>query len=520
MKPVGAFAVAVQRGLGAWFGRSDPVPVLPPAVLPDAPLDPATLPRRNGQDLSFHGAGRATSAVMLGVLGVVGVSTLLGAPPSDAATLVGAGLVGDGAALSDAGLTFELISRPGVSRAVANALVDAVQTPRSGGDNGIDGVLTAHGARAAADVWTTATDATRTRLSALLDDATQVAERSLILGAVVPRGAALTSSEPEQALAQIEAFAGAIRGMPRAELMQMTTLIDIDETHDSVADTPFTNTVDGKTDDGLFQRYVSSCGPTSIEVLLGNLDPIYAFDVRTAGIATNPEMKDDFQRAVLVKYGENVRSRIVPAYQAEARGALTGLRAEGVLSATQTADLQGYLLNRAKPTAGTKAALTTMRAHVDGFPSAEVVRTLRDYEPVDPSKTYGRIGWQNVGRVLNDVVGEAAGVQYEQVSLYDTADATDTGAFVAANGARLQAAIESGPGVLFKTLQPAHFWTLNGVKSEGETRSFQVHDTWTGKTAWVTEAALGDGSFAEAFPPGGGKGVTTLDLFYLPAQAE
>jgi hypothetical protein len=118
-------------------------------------------------------------------------------------------------------------------------------------------------------------------------------ERALILKAVGARRALLRASrldeiakergplratQAERALAEIRAFAEEIRGERREELVRSTTLIDVDSKHNtSRADPLDLLEVDTDADnDGLYQRYESSCAPTMAQLVLGEADPIFA----------------------------------------------------------------------------------------------------------------------------------------------------------------------------------------------------------------------------------------------------
>src|SRR5262249_15053381 len=108
------------------------------------------------------------------------------------------------------------------------------------------------------------------------------ARRSILAGATA-RGAR------QRAIHAIVDLARGIQGLEPGDLLRRTSLIDIDETIDTEsfdplslgdqpgapADRPLGAT--GRDNDGLFQRYEMSCGPASIEVLLGERDPAYAW---------------------------------------------------------------------------------------------------------------------------------------------------------------------------------------------------------------------------------------------------
>jgi hypothetical protein len=55
---------------------------------------------------------------------------------------------------------------------------------------------------------------------------------------------------------------------------------------------------------------------------------------------------------------------------------------------------------------------------------------------------------------------------------------------------------------------------MSSVKGDAPDRRFLVHDTWSGRTGWVPESQLVDGSFAKGFL-GAGKTSTFIDLMYM-----
>ena len=51
---------------------------------------------------------------------------------------------------------------------------------------------------------------------------------------------------------------------------------------------------------------------------------------------------------------------------------------------------------------------------------------------------------------------------------------------------------------LVLAIEAGHYMMIADVRGEGLDRRFQVADPWSGKNAWVSEAALKDGSFLKA----------------------
>jgi hypothetical protein len=93
------------------------------------------------------------------------------------------------------------------------------------------------------------------------DDFGEVAKKATLLKAVAARKNDLIAGGPQSAMQMfvLELFAGIIRGMDQDVMIEAT------------------HVADRGSDEGLQQRYTTSCGPTSIEIVQGEFDPIYAF---------------------------------------------------------------------------------------------------------------------------------------------------------------------------------------------------------------------------------------------------
>jgi hypothetical protein len=338
-----------------------------------------------------------------------------------------------------------------------------------------------------------------------------------------------------KALGEVSTFAAGIRGLGFSALMQKTSLLDIDETTDTSsfdplsledrpgapADRPTSYT--GKDNDGLFQRFEESCGPASIEVLLGEMDPAYALRRRSEPMGTDPAAADDIQSQVIKQFGLTPASRVVPAAVVRLRGAMSSLEDAGRLSQDQAQQVSQYLLGSPDAAKGplVDGALATIRGANGGFPDDATAREIRAYVPPDPSKTYNNIGFDNVTKLLNKTIGNEMGVNYSLHSLYDQgvgvgsdAAAGKSPAYVRSNLDGLQKNLADGVDVVFGTSYPDHFWSMSNVRGDAPDRQFLVHDTWSGKTGWVGESQLADGTFAKAFL-GESKTSTFIDLMYL-----
>jgi hypothetical protein len=425
--------------------------------------------------------------------------------------------------------------------AFAAILIRAAGTPRSAGVNGREGILSPIEAQNAALAHRVLWPSERDALAELMSGA-QVAGRedaspaqALILKALAARRMAFADLEQAtrtKALGELSEFAGGIKGLEFGELMRSTSLLDIDETIDTLsfdplsiedrpgalADRPLSYA--GADNDGLFQRYEMSCGPASIEVLLGERDPAYALRRRMGRMDVDPAAADDIQTQILKQYGMTPASRVVPTAIVRLRGALSALEAAGQLSHAAVQQVTTFLLG---PPASPKGplvdgALETIRAARGGFPDAATAQQIRDYVPPDEGRSYNTIGFQNVAILLSRILG----VEYKLHSLYaeqnvkiGAEEARDRSPdYVRANLDRIERNLANGIDIVFGTGNPDHFWSLSNVQGEAPNREFLVHDTWSGKTGWVDEASFIDARFARAFL-GERKTKTFIDLMYL-----
>jgi len=104
-------------------------------------------------------------------------------------------------------------------------------------------------------------DADYTALRALLSGAGSDTERAFILKALASG----------HTLAEVSTFAGTIKGMTDAWLIQNLNVLQI------------TSGADTGGGSGIIQQFGNSCGPTSVQVLRAEADPIYALSLNSAG---------------------------------------------------------------------------------------------------------------------------------------------------------------------------------------------------------------------------------------------
>lgn len=103
-----------------------------------------------------------------------------------------------------------------------------------------------------------------------------------------------------------------------------------------------------------------------------------------------------------------------------------------------------------------------------------------------------------IGQMLNDLLGPITGAQYQTVPADNKAWALDQVASQLANGFDVPLRISwdrpSGGA------DSGHFVLALSVRGYAGSREFQIHDPWTGKTAWVNERTLLGDQMPPMFP--------------------
>ncbi len=328
------------------------------------------------------------------------------------------------------------------------------------------------------------------------------AERALLQRAVAARpiGAARWQ--------ELVRFAAAIRGLPRDDLLLRTTLIDSDPSlNTSRVDTHALGRKrpreprgsDHRADnDGLVQRFQISCGPAAAEVLLGRLDPLHAFAVHESGGAQAPKVgspSDRLQSSQLRAFGITpIERRGLYEYR-RLRLACRELVEAGVLApAERLAVLRYARTPRAVPTDLVTSGLGLLRRR-RGLPSDSAIARMRRAHP--GARQLGTDAVQ-MRRILRAVIGAAVAPERRlRTRTLEVAPDRSSRRFVARSAEALLRACASdgaGAGAILGTTD--HWWTVVGARRHQGVRTFLIHDPWTGRTTWVPEPELEDGSFA------------------------
>jgi hypothetical protein len=325
-------------------------------------------------------------------------------------------------------------------------------------------------------------------------DADAHAEQSLILKAAAARRERWKDpAKAEQADKDLAEFAENIKGMKREDLIRRTTLMDIDNVStSSVNPNDLMNPTDTKVDnDGLYQRFTMSCGPTTAQIVKGEIDPIYALKAHQPDqLGDNLDQKNPEsdmareQKEVLEKHGGVAVSRLGedakkftddqvkalgPAISGDQKGALDLLMA-------------GSKSMKPEDTVNAMAALDAIRKANGGHPD--------DVELAAIQANAGKTGkGMAVDDALNDIVGDLGNMKWDQKSIKS----------FAANDKNVDKMLKDGQPVPFRADWGggrAHFMTMMDVRTDGSgNKNYLVSDPSSGATRWVSDADMKAGNF-------------------------
>jgi hypothetical protein len=299
-------------------------------------------------------------------------------------------------------------------------------------------------------------------------------ESVLILKAVAARKSRYKSEE-EAARKEVGGFAGDIRGEDPDKLAELTSLRDIGG------------------DSGLQQKFTMSCGPTSIQIVRGESDPVYALDIsKTAKHTLDYKNKvGDEQEKLLGKAAapRQVKDRW-DAFQA----ALSGLTPPAADVPKWQALLQW--LAGDPHDAALQAEGATLAGGL-GF-SADDLAAFKKYmaglltEPgLDVPEFQDRVKAAKLAGVTNDKYPLK---QFTKSSRPTDKDLED-----------LWTVLFRGRDVLFGVYWSAgggHYMTLTDARGDakeaGSKREFMLSDPWEGNSQWITGADLSAGNFGTA----------------------
>jgi hypothetical protein len=422
---------------------------------------------------------------------------------------------------------------------VAAAIAAGGKLPRGEGQLGTEPLLTPREATRAQRALERAALPVQQEIAALLtslDGPAAAVARAVLLRAVAARGDAITSSRPDASLAALRTFTERLAALDAAAIRARCSALDLDDTRSTSGFDPqelwarrgvIRDRGAGDTqadNDGLFQRFTGSCGPTTLQMMLAEADPVFALSLHDEGVTSDETAGAiaDFQRRLLEQYGGVAVGRREAHLRARLRNGLGRLKATGDITPAHADALLTHVLS-APPlspealspqalSAGAGRALEALRGKFDGFPSDEVIARLRR-EPI-PERDEG-IEPDALRALLDDHLTPLTGVRYQQTRPADGFARGQAWRHLDA----VTAALKRGVDVPFGVVEPGHWMMLSAVRGRKPGREFLMSDPDGGRTAWVGERSLVRGSFGDdpfGLPEAGQRPY--VDCFFLPAD--
>lgn len=396
---------------------------------------------------------------------------------------------------------------------VREAMVRGVADRRSNSDTGREGIMSPHTAHRSAEALVDMPEAQYRQTRDLLKRAGRGstgrrvpgsdahAERALILESIGARRDELRETHADRAaaraeqcrdtpaslaMAEVSGFAGDIRGESRREMINTTTLLDVDARNTSRVDP---SDVRGTSDtrgnnDGLYQRFEDSCGPTTAQLVRGEADPIFARSVHDEGIGdadpTTPTAREQ-ERVLEANGGVAVSRRAQQAWNR--MGTVAGDLGDD-LPQNERQALISNIQGQPHDAALASAAIDRIRAADAGHPTAAELDAMRS-----------DAGQNSSGMVLppalQAIASPSTGVTY--------GSQWTGGGLNAAQHRSIDTALSEGRDVPLRVARNnnsnGHFMMISDARGTGDQRRYLVSDPWSGRTAWVRSDDLDDGSF-------------------------
>lgn len=348
---------------------------------------------------------------------------------------------------------------------------------------------------------------------------------ALMLKAAGARADQLTGPGAEKALGTLRAFATTMRGLDADALRERASVLDLDASkNDSLFDaqglwerrgTVRAPKADTAADnDGLLQRFTSTCGTTVLQMVMAEADPVLAFAINAEG-RSSLSAKDGagtFQRKVLEEFGGVGIPRLESHLASRLKNGLGQLVRAGEVTPDMQRSLIRFATAQGPLDARAKNAIEALRTHYDGFPTDADLQKLK--AAVLPARDEG-LGTAEFQRALTKYASQLTGLGYQM-----TAPADGFGRGEAKKHLDpVERALARGADVPFGVSEPAHWMLLTASRRVDGAREFLVSDPDGGKTAWVTEKDFVSGAFGDRqFHLNKPGERPYVDCFFLPSK--
>lgn len=382
-------------------------------------------------------------------------------------------------------------------------LSQGIMNPRDRGLRGYEGVLGVQGALRSARAVSQLSPGQLRRLQSQLAMAGQGGsrradagtEQALILSTLGARGGS------EAGLKATIEFAGRIRGLSRGELIRRTTLLDVQDFNSSRVDP---DALSGPAsdrfgdNDGLYQRFTTTCVPTVAQMMRGERDPAYAFEVHASLHTLQPFAGGGAEQAAVHESSAGpVASRL-----ATQRPRAVLVDADRLVDALAPGLRDSFLAYvSARPV--TAAQQGQVQTAVQSLQAQGHDLTLADLEAL-------RAAQVSPGAGMLFSVGLAAVLKSGRV---------EERAFNGKQSLRtMVAGLQQGDDFVIRVAGSAggHALLVSDVRGAKGREHLLVSDPWEGRTAWVSQSDFLSGRFLYTTFRLGHEAVT----HYFPWQTE
>ncbi len=390
-------------------------------------------------------------------------------------------------------------SSPRITARLRELLALGVALPRlEGAENGGEGILSPVQAERAAMALTTMPSQEYARVVLLLTmtgSQSALEQSFLVLKATAARLDQWADADPtNDSLADIEAMADGIRDLDPETAVALTQVTGL-----------------RSSETGLQQQFTMSCAPTAGVVMRAEADPTLAYRLNTTGSTATTDLGGEVARVteeVLERYGGSqvAVARDSSGVTSDVNTAIAELGTD--LSAAQATAVTNYLSGLAFVQADYDAGIARVREHLDmnGHPNDQAMRLAREgviggNQPgmgaqeiadeynndagLNVDATTGATYAADVDATLQGYRGTLPGGNYPATLPANIVNQVTALLNTAAN--RLEQGYDVGFGVLWNG-SGGHAMAITNVDGSGASRTFLVHDSWSGTTQWVTTA--------------------------------
>ena len=332
-------------------------------------------------------------------------------------------------------------------------------------------------------------------------------------GAVVTRGLILRSvaafadklGDDPGLIKKIQDFGKSLHKLDPEDLLTRASVLDLDSRINTNPKDPLPmankrgvihavdETDDCADNDGLFQRFTASCGPTVLQMMICEANPMNAFALHAADLFSDSSVDEaaDFQRKVLEDCQGIAIGRREAQLRARVRNAVGRLKREKIVTAKDAQVFHGYWAQGGQRSTIATKVLKVLRKRFDGFPNRSELQKLRAASPM-PKRDEG-ISSDELISAIQKHLTPLTGTAYAQ---------TNPGHGFARGQAwrhldAVEKAVRTGIDIPMGVREPGHWMLITHVKGRKPHRSFLVSDPDGGRTAYVSERSLVKGDFVD-----------------------